>query len=49
MITLRLKRGNASVRTLFQSQDGPNCQQGVQSIQFTDQTVQNAAQLGLKR
>jgi hypothetical protein len=49
MITFRLKRGNASVRTLFQSQDGPNCQQGVQSIQFTDQTVQNAAQLGLKR
>ena len=49
MITFRLKRGNASVRTLFQSHDGPHCQQGVESIQFTDQTVHNAAQLGLKR
>ncbi len=49
MITFRLKRGNASIRTQFQSHDGPHCQQGVHSIQFTDQTVHNAVQLGLKR
>ena len=45
MFTLRVKGGDASIKTLFRSNDGPHCQQGVHSITFTDATLHSAAQL----
>lgn len=46
MITFRVKGKDASIKTLFRSDDGPHCQQGVSSLQFTDKTVHSANQLG---
>lgn len=45
MFTLRVKGHDASIKTLFRSNDGPHCQQGVHSITFTDATLHSAAQL----
>lgn len=49
MILFRVKGMDASIKTLFRSNDGPHCQQGVHSMQFTDKTVHAASQLGVKR
>ena len=49
MILFRVKGKDASIKTVFRSDDGPHCQQGVASMQFTDKTVHNANQLGVKR
>ena len=49
MILFRVKGKDASIKTLFRSNDGPHCQQGVHSMQFTDKTVHAASQLGVKR
>jgi len=49
MILFRVKGKDASIKTLFRSNDGPHCQQGVHSMQFTDRTVHAPAQLGVKR
>lgn len=49
MILIRVKGRDASIKTLFRSDDGPHCQQGVASMQFTDRTVHSANQLGVKR
>lgn len=49
MLMLRVKGKDASIKTLFRSNDGPHCQQGVHSLQFTDKTVHSASQLGVNR
>ena len=49
MILFRVKGRDASLKTLFRSNDGPHCQQGVHSLQFTDRIVHSASQLGVKR
>lgn len=49
MILFRVKGQDASIKTLFRSNDGPHCQQGVHSLQFTDKTVHSANQLGVHR
>ena len=45
MVTFRLKDRDASFSVQFRSNDGPHCQQGVQSISFSDVVLHNAAQL----
>ena len=45
MVTFRLKERDASFSVQFRSNDGPHCQQGVQSIAFRDVVLHNAAQL----
>ena len=45
MVTFRLKGRDASFSVQFRSNDGPHCQQGVQSIAFRDVVLHNAAQL----
>jgi hypothetical protein len=49
MFMLRVKGKDASIKTLFRSNDGPHCQQGVHSLQFTDKTIHSASQLGVIR
>ncbi|SFC71195.1 hypothetical protein [Massilia yuzhufengensis] len=49
LILFRVKGRDASIKTLFRSNDGPHCQQGVHSLQFTDRTVHSPNQLGVKR
>lgn len=49
MILFRVKGRYASIKTLFRSNDGPHCQQGVHSMQFTDKSVHAPSQLGVKR
>jgi hypothetical protein len=44
MITFRLKHRNASFSVQFRSHDGPHCQQGVQSVAFSNKVLHNAAQ-----
>lgn len=49
MFTLRLKNMNASLTVQFRSNDGGHCQQGVQSITFTDAVLRNAGDLNRLR
>lgn len=49
LVTFRLKNMNASFTAQFRSNDGPHCQQGVQSIAFKNVTLHNHAQLNARR
>lgn len=49
MVTFRLKNGDASFSVQFRSNDGPHCQQGVQSIAFRDAVLHNTAELNARR
>lgn len=49
MITFKLKNADASFSVQFRSNDGPHCQQGVQSIAFKNATVRNLAELNAHR
>lgn len=49
MITFKLKNADASFSVQFRSNDGPHCQQGVQSIVFKDATVHSLGQLNAFR
>jgi hypothetical protein len=49
MITFRLKNMDASLSVQFRSNDGPHCQQGVQSIAFRNATLHSAADLNAYR
>jgi hypothetical protein len=45
MITFRLKNKDASLSVQFRSNDGPHCQQGVQSIVFSNAVLRGRGQL----
>lgn len=49
MITFRLKTMDASFSVQFRSNDGPHCQQGVQSIAFQDTVLRNTNDLNARR
>lgn len=49
MVTFRLKNMDASLSVQFRSNDGPHCQQGVQSIAFKNATLHGAADLNAHR
>ncbi|GAB2844663.1 hypothetical protein GCM10027277_10670 [Pseudoduganella ginsengisoli] len=49
MITFRLKNLDASLSVQFRSNDGPHCQQGVQSITFTDAVLRGRGELNALR
>ncbi len=49
LVTFRLKNKNASFTVQFRSNDGPHCQQGVQSIVFNNVTLHNYGQLNARR
>ncbi len=49
MITFRLKSMNASLSVQFRSNDGPHCQQGVESVTFKDAVVRTPADLRINR
>jgi hypothetical protein len=49
MVTFRLKNQDASFSVQFRSNDGPHCQQGVQSIVFRDAVLRNRGDLNALR
>lgn len=49
LLTFRLKNRDASLTVQFRSDDGPHCQQGVESITFTDATFRRFADLNVVR
>lgn len=49
MVTFRLKNLDASLSVQFRSNDGPHCQQGVQSITFTDSVLRGRGELNALR
>lgn len=49
MVTFRLKNLDASLSVQFRSNDGPHCQQGVQSITFTDAVLRGRGELNALR
>jgi hypothetical protein len=49
MVTFRLKNLDASLSVQFRSNDGPHCQQGVQSITFTNAVLRGRGELNALR
>lgn len=49
MVTFRLKNLDASLSVQFRSNDGPHCQQGVQSVTFTNAVLRGRADLSAPR
>lgn len=49
MVTFRLKNADASFSVQFRSNDGPHCQQGVQSVVFKDAVLRNRGDLNALR
>lgn len=49
MVTFQLKNLDASLSVQFRSNDGPHCQQGVQSITFTDAVLRGRGELNALR
>ncbi|MES3021988.1 MAG: hypothetical protein V4857_10440 [Pseudomonadota bacterium] len=49
MVTFRLKNMNASLSVQFRSNDGAHCQQGVQSIAFSNAVLRGRGELNAFR
>lgn len=49
LITFHVKNKNASLTVQFISKDGPHCQQGVASINFSDAVFRNFSDLKISR
>jgi hypothetical protein len=49
MVTFRHRNMDASLSVQFRSNDGPHCQQGVQSVAFRNATLRGAGDLNAHR